>query len=109
MSQISERLRQRRKALKLTQEQLADLAGKSQKQIWQYETGRVQPGAEVLADFALALDTTADYLIGLTDNPERPLRNTQDLTDTEREIIRVLRSRSKEFEQKFLELIKIDL
>lgn len=107
MSVLGGRVRQRRDHLEMTQEQLAELINKDQKQIWKYETGRTQPNAPALIDLARALNTTADYLLGLTDNPERPLRNSHDLTDTEKEIIHMLRAKPPEWERKFLDFIRV--
>lgn len=106
MTIIGERIRQRRVDLNITQEDLADAIKADQKRIWSYETGRSQPSAMVIIDLASALDTTTDWLLGVTDNPERPLRNEADLSRFEREIIDILRSKSPEAEKTLLEFIK---
>ena len=68
------RLRKVRNQAKETQKQLADLLCVSSNQIGEMENGR---GATTLAKLALLCEhynITADYLLGLIDEP-RPLRN----------------------------------
>jgi repressor LexA len=103
---LHERIKSRRLELGLSQEDLAIRIGKNQKQVWQYETGRTQPTAPVLLDLAQTLQTTADYLLGMTDEPEKPLRSSADLTEPEREIILLLRSKPDGIEQKLLDFIR---
>lgn len=85
------RIAERRLLLGYSQEELAALIGTSQKMISRYETG-MEPGASKVRALAQALNTSTDYLLGLTDNPDRPLRNSGDLSTDEIEIVRVLRS-----------------
>lgn len=68
------RIQERRKALSLSQEDLAEVIGTNQKQISKYETGKNDPTGDVLIALADALDTTVDYLLGRTNTPDRPLR-----------------------------------
>lgn len=67
-----ERLRARRRALKLTQKQLAEMVGVSPGAIGMYETGQRSPDLEMVRRLAVALDTSMSYLIGETDDP-RPV------------------------------------
>lgn len=90
----AERIAQRRHKLGLSQEDLAAFAGTSQRQISKYETGKNDPTGDVLAALAQALDTTTDWLLGLTDNPERLLRGQDDLSDDERELLELYRRHS---------------
>lgn len=87
MADISERLRRRRKQLRLSQEALAEIANIDQTQISRYEKGKNEPGADVLASLANALNTTTDWLLGLTENPNRPAISKGDLSEDERELI----------------------
>ena len=67
------RLREMRSRRKETQKELAELLGVKPNQIGEMENGR---GATTLAKLALLCEhynITADYLLGLTDQP-RPLR-----------------------------------
>jgi transcriptional regulator with XRE-family HTH domain len=107
MSDTAERIRQRRKELRLSQEVLAGLAGIDQTQISKYELGKNDPGADALAALAKALDTTTDWLVGLTDVSQRPLRGTADLSDDEREILKIFRSKSPEKRKQIVEVAKV--
>lgn len=54
--------RRRRKAIGLTQEQLAALIGCSQATVFDVETGRAQPSLKLALAFAEALGSTVDEL-----------------------------------------------
>lgn len=101
------RIKERRKQLGMSQEELADLVGTNQSQISMYENDRNDPTGEVLIAMAHALDTTIDYLLGLTDNPERPLRSEHDLDAMEKQAIEILRSKPVQDRQKVIDILKI--
>jgi transcriptional regulator with XRE-family HTH domain len=88
---LGERIRQRRNALQLTQHELAKRLNTDQKQISKYENGRNEPGSGTLAVLAQQLNTSTDYLLGLTDVPERPIRDDRDLSAAERAVIAAMR------------------
>lgn len=106
MNILSVRIRQLREQQGLSQEQLALEAGTSQRQISKYETGKNEPTAHVLFALAATLNTTSDYLLGRTDNPDRMLRDDDDLDTDEREIINVIRSQSSEQRKKIMNAVK---
>lgn len=54
--------RRRRKAIGLTQEQLAAKVGCSQATVFDVETGRAQPSLKLAIAFAEALDSSVDEL-----------------------------------------------
>ena len=60
---IGERIKELRKAKKLTQSQLAEIVGMSYIQIGRYETQKSNPSSEVLQKLANALDTSTDFLM----------------------------------------------
>lgn len=101
------RIRERRKQLHMSQEDLAALVGTNQKQISLYETGKNDPTGDVLIALADALDTTVDYLLGRTNTPDRPLRGAFDLDDIEREAIQVLRSKPREERKRIVEIMRL--
>lgn len=68
--QFQYRLKKSRKSLHLTQKQLADMAGISERAIQNYELGVREPSLSVLISIANALNCGIDYLVGRTDNPE---------------------------------------
>lgn len=106
MTILGDRIRKRRSYLHISQADLANRLNTSQKQVSKYENGVNDPSARVLLILAQELDTTADYLIGLTDDPHRPLRNSDDLTQIEQELIRLLRHQKPDAIQKMLDFLK---
>lgn len=106
MSVTSERIKQRRTQLKISQEELADRLGTSQTQVSRYERGENDPTGNVLVKFADALDTTTDWLLGRTDIAERPIRGAGDLADSESEVIRMLRRQDAGTRERIINAIK---
>ena len=104
MSTLGLRIYNRREQLRLTQEALGELIGKDQKMIWRYETGKSQPTADVVIALAKALETTTDYLLGVSN----VVRHVDDehLSTLEREAVETLRSTDKETQRKIVKAIK---
>jgi len=69
MSVFSRRLKELREEKGLTQEQLGEMLKISRKTISSYESGKAQPPMDTLHKLAKILNTSADYLLGLTDDP----------------------------------------
>lgn len=61
---LSIRLKAARKALKLTQEELAKKVKTTKGTISNYENGHSTPSNDMLIDLSNALNTTTDYLLG---------------------------------------------
>ncbi len=61
---VGERIRNRRKALGMNQDELAELASLNRVTIAKYESGKVEPGAQALSRIADALETSVDALLG---------------------------------------------
>lgn len=91
----------------MSQEELAFLVGTSQKQISRYERGENDPTGDVLIKLAKVLSTTTDWILGLTDNPEVPLRGESDLQADELELLEEYRSKPPEARRKVLEIVKV--
>lgn len=106
MSVLGERIAHRRRVLDMTQDVLAEMAETTQRQISKYEKGINTPSSDVLAKIAVALDTTTDWLVGLTENSQRPLRNSGDLDELERKAIEILRSQDAETRQKMVKALE---
>ena len=60
---IGQRISERRKQLKLTQEQITDIVGISENQLSRIECGRAFPQSETVIKLAKALQTTTDYIL----------------------------------------------
>src|SRR5262245_39857401 len=69
MSLLADRLKSVREQRGFTQTELAGLTQLSSKMIWRYENEGGEPTANALAKLAKALWVSADYLIGLVDEP----------------------------------------
>jgi transcriptional regulator with XRE-family HTH domain len=103
---ISERIRHRRKQLGLNQQELAAAAHVSQAQISRYEQGDNSPTGQSLMDLARALDTTPDWLLGMADDPGRPISNVSELSELEREALRIFRSKTPDKQRQAVEILK---
>lgn len=84
-------LRMAREARGLSQEQLAKAIAISQQMYNGYERGKHEPSIETLRRLSLALDVSADYLLGI--NPTcKPLTMECDLSGDEAELLFAFRS-----------------
>lgn len=84
------RLKALREARGLTQDALGKLIGTDGRQIIRYEKEDTDPSSEIVYTLAVELETTADYLIGLSDDAN-PKLVSADLSDSERDLIMALR------------------
>ena len=106
MSVTGLRIKYRREALGYSQNELADLVHGTQKQIWRYESGNGFPSVESLVALAKVLNTSTDWLLGLTDDI-KPFQGESDLTDMEREMINIMRQKSPEGQRKLVDVAKV--
>jgi len=90
-----DRLKALREARRLTQDDLAQALDISEPQIWRYENGESKPRGDVVIKFATFFGVSADYLLGLSDNPGINLDG--DLSPKERAAIAAWR-RGERFE-----------
>lgn len=107
MSVHAERIRERRKQLRISQEDLADVLGTTQSQISRYEKGENDPTGEILAALASALETSADWLLGLTDDVARPVTSKSDLSEDEKQLLEIYRRKSPEVRRKVLDVARV--
>lgn len=68
-----------RKAKKLSQTQLAQMAGITQPFLSEIEKGRKKPSIEVLEKMCHVLECSADYLLGITKDRHYSLMRDEDL------------------------------
>lgn len=96
-----ERLKSRRERLGLSQQELGDRVGMAYQAISRYEANRSEPSAETLAKMAAALEVSADYLLGLVDEPATRLQEAE-LSALERKLVNTVR---KGLEVELLEVL----
>lgn len=96
-----DRIKQVREQLGLTQDELAELVGAEALQIWRWENNKNKPSADWIANLAEALSVSADYLLGLSDEPNPS--NMTVLSSKERAAIKYWRGGAK------LEAVKVIL
>ena len=83
------RLRQIREDRGYTQDELAMNIGLGQSQMNKYENGKSEPSPEIIKRIAQELGVSADYLIGLVDEPTQTFAETA--TPNERKILLAMR------------------
>ena len=67
-----QRLKQLRKEMGLSQKSLSEHLGVTQQAVGKWETGRSSPDPATLARLAELLETSADYLLGISEQPAEP-------------------------------------
>jgi transcriptional regulator with XRE-family HTH domain len=67
----SDRCVELREQLKLTQDDIAGKIGVSKKQVSAWETGSAEPRTDSLIALARLFSVSTDYLLGVTDDPNR--------------------------------------
>ena len=78
---------------KLSQQQLALRLDLSQQTIYKYENGITEPDIATLIKLADYFNTSVDYLIGNTNNPQRPGSYSEtELTENELQHLRIYRN-----------------
>ena len=65
INELGERIKELRLERGLSPKELADKIGVATNTISQYESGKSKTSITVLANLAIALDTTTDFLLGL--------------------------------------------
>lgn len=71
MITFSNRLKELRKSKNLTQKQLGELIGISERGIQNYEISQRKPTFDILIALSQYFDVSLDYLTGLSDDPSR--------------------------------------
>ena len=97
-----DRIKQRRRALRLSQEQLAELTGVNQPQISRWELGENDITGATLTALARALSTTADWLLGLSDEVAGHVHQVGDIDPATAELLDILHTTSASRRQAIL-------
>ena len=71
MPNLSERLREIRAKHNVTQAKLSDESGIALRSLRYYESGERVPDGNVIIKLANYFNVSSDYLLGLSNNPER--------------------------------------
>lgn len=100
---IGQRIRHRRRMLDITQEELAEMVGVNQRQVWKYESDGAVPRGDTLRSLAQALHTSTDYLLGLSDIPEP----RYDLSAQEILLLTYYREKDRKDQKKIIEIVKL--
>lgn len=104
---LGDRIRYRRKQMKLTQTELAQLTGYSDKTgISKIENHFVDLPQSKIVAFANALDTSPQYLMGWTDDPEEKFRPIQTGQVAEQKLLIYFRQLSPEERKIVMKLIE---
>ena len=86
-----ERLKELRKASKMTQKQLAELLFVDQTSVRYWETGKTKPDFDQQIELAKLFHVSLDYLLGLPDIKKAPTSEEMDaLTPKQRRIIELM-------------------
>ncbi len=106
---VGQRVRQRRWAKGMTQQQLAEMVGIRFQQIQKYETGENRLSASRLWDIAAALEVPVSYFFeGLADGPEGEATEGHLLNDREAlSLIRAYYAIPGEKRRKLLDLARV--
>ncbi len=73
--QYYQRLKNLRIDNDLTQKQMGDIIGVSQRTISHYESGKREPGITEIKRYARYFNVSTDYIICITDNPKTNWEN----------------------------------
>jgi HTH-type transcriptional regulator, cell division transcriptional repressor len=98
------RIRQRRKQLNMTQEDLAAAVQAQQKQISMWERGESEPSTEMVYNLAKSLNVSADWLFGISD--EMVSIGESSLTSAEKAALELLRSQPPDQQERIVNAIK---
>lgn len=67
----NERIRGLREDTDINQTEMGKILKATQKQVSNWETGRNEPPYDILKKYAIYFNVSADYILGLTDNPKK--------------------------------------
>jgi transcriptional regulator with XRE-family HTH domain len=106
---LSQRLKERRKLKKITQEKLAEKLNIKRSTYAKYETGENEPDYETLKLLADFFETTVDYLLGRNNDPSPSKEGLaffggpdEELTEDEKEHLKESLEQFRKLKAKFL-------
>jgi HTH-type transcriptional regulator, cell division transcriptional repressor len=104
---LGERIKERRKALNLTQAMLTEISGVPQGYISRYESGDSEPLASNVIALAKALQVSADWLLGISDELPIIPQTELDLNAQEKEVLALFRATPKNKKSKIVDIIRL--
>lgn len=111
MTTVAERLIFLMENLDMKQTELAQIVGISKQSLYKYLHCKCEPRAEIIAKMAIALNSSADYIVGLTNDPN-PINRSDVIENTakqETQLISKFRQLSEENKIRIEERINIML
>lgn len=111
MTTVAERLIFLMENLDMKQTELAQIVGISKQSLYKYLHCKCEPRAEIIAKMAIALNSSADYIVGLTNDPN-PINRSDVIESTakqETQLISKFRQLSEENKIRIEERINIML
>ena len=87
----TDRVQTLQRAKGYTNRYIATVLGVSENTVSRWVSGRRQPGKLSINQLAAMFEVSIEYLLGLTDDPIPPPNDISDLTDEERELLRIFR------------------
>lgn len=85
-----DRLKDEMNRKSLNAEALAELIGRSERNIWRILSGEGNTTDDTVVQIATALEVSADYLLGLSDDPTPQLR-LDNITNEEKAVLAAMR------------------
>ena len=104
---FGERLKYLRILRGFTQVQLATILHAQQYSIANYESGKYLPKADALVQMAHSLNTSADFLLGITGEPEAEKLPIESLDEFETEAVNILKAQDFESKRRLLEIWRL--
>lgn len=105
MRDFGERLRHARRRAKLSQQELAEQIGASRSSVARWERGNDIPSAKTVWHMAERLGVASRYLLGLRDDPSRPVFPTP----AEMALLEAYRALSPSAKEALLETVQASL
>lgn len=87
----ADRLQQLQRGKGYTNRYIATVIGVNENTVSRWVSGKRQPGGLSLNQLAALFEVSIEYITGLTDDPTPPSDDIGDLTNEERELLRILR------------------
>ena len=111
MTTVAERLTYLMDRLDMKQTVLAERVGISKQSLYKYLHCKCEPRAEIIAKMATVLNTTADFIVGLTNNPHpnQYNREAEEQASKETELIAKFNKLSIENQIRIRERIEVFL